>query len=531
MSRAVCCWCSSPLVELEGAWWCGNTGSDVCRRRQIACGTARLDGKGKSQVRHWLYIPTPVQTLWHEATLNREATRIGVGGAAGPGKSRFARETLYWFAQQVPGFHALLLRRTHKDLEQSHLAPRFMPHEVASRGGDYVKGPPAQAIFHHKGQADSVIRAGHMESDTDVQNYLSSEYDAIVPDETVTFQRDPMLELFSRARTTNPFMFRLRGLDHPDPDQRLDGSFVMCPTNPGGRGALWYRDFFVTHTVPRDEFPKYNPARWVFFQAHLRDNPYLAPGYRESLENLPEMRRRQLLEGDWDAFDGQFFGELRQTKDGQPYHAARVEVPSGVEWSCGMDWGFNAPGVIGWYASLADGHYHRAREYKFSGQTADQVATAFHRITAELGIQRVRYVAGDPAMWAKTGAGKGESIAETLLRRRVPMRKGDNDRFNGAMRVHEFFRDDGAGRPYLTVDPVTCPYWWRTLPSLVQDEHDPDDVDTTKDDHAYDETRYWAMSRPSPTRIVKDDAPGPGTWGYETQMAERLAQRQQAVVA
>jgi hypothetical protein len=39
----------------------------------------------------------------------------------------------------------------------------------------------------------------------------------------------------------------------------------------------------------------------------------------------------------------------------------------------------------------------------------------------------------------------------------------------------------------------------RTLPAMVQDKNDPDDLDSSKDDHACDALRYGAMSRPRPT--------------------------------
>lgn len=300
MSRATCCWCGSALVFVEAVWWCG-AASDVCRRKQTVYAVAAQDRKTKA--RKWLYVPTPKQAVWHAAVYRPDITRVCVGGAAGPGKSRWLRETLYRLAREVSGFHGLLMRRTFKDLDQSHL--RFMPYEVKQRGGRYTD---RVAYFPHKGQPDSIIRAGHMESDGDVQNYLSSEYDVIAPDELVTFERDPMLELFSRARTTNAAMLR------------LGGAKVCAPTNPGGRGALWVKDFFIDKTPDPTEFPKYNPAIWAFFDARLEDNPYMDPAYRETLENLPEMRRRQLLEGDWNAYEGQFFGEWRPEIDGKPWH-------------------------------------------------------------------------------------------------------------------------------------------------------------------------------------------------------------------
>jgi phage terminase large subunit len=313
---AVCCWCQSTLVQAQGCWWC--SGSEACRRRQTQFASAHTNKK-TGAIERWLYVPTPIQAVWHEATLMPSVTRLGVGGAAGPGKSKFDRETLKWFARFVPGLHALLLRKTHKDLDQSHL--RFLPHDVAQVGGTW-KVSDRMAVFPHKGEPESIIRAGHMESDGDVENYLSSEYDIICVDEAVTFNRDPLLELFSRARTTNPHMFKLRGF--VSEDIRLDGSFSLTSTNPGGRGALWYRDFYVTKEVDREEFPHYNPDRWLFFGARLEDNPYMAVGYRENLENLPEMRRRQLLEGDWNAYEGQFFGEWRPTMSGQPWHVQEL---------------------------------------------------------------------------------------------------------------------------------------------------------------------------------------------------------------
>lgn len=478
-------------MQAEGAWWCGNPATAACRQRQARYAAQLFDKKRKQRV-GWRYVPTPKQAVSHE--MQQACKNTLSGGAAGPGKSRQLREAAYRDCLELEGLTVLLLRRTYKQLEDTHL--REFVKDEKQIGATYLDGKK-QMRFPN----GSLIQAGHCETVADAQNYLSTEYDRILFDELVTFDEEPALEIMTRARTSKPAVLA-RG-----------GAKVWAASNPGGRGALWVKDFFIDKTPDTAKYPRYRPEDWAFVQAYLDDNPYIDPDYRTTLENLPEARRRQLLYGDWQVFEGQFFGELRAERDGVPYHAQSVAIPAGVEWSAGMDWGYNAPGCVGFYAHLADGHYHRAREYKFQGQTADQVATAVKGILKELKVSKLRYIAADPAMWAKTGAGKGESIAETLLRRGLPMRRGDHDRFNGAIRVHEFLRDDGEGRPFLTVAP-TCRYWWRTMPALVQDAKDPDDVDTTKDDHAYDETRYWAMSRPSPTRQkAMDLTPGPGTAG------------------
>jgi hypothetical protein len=59
-----------------------------------------------------------------------------------------------------------------------------------------------------------------------------------------------------------------------------------------------------------------------------------------------------------------------------------------------------------------------------------------------------------------------------------------------------------------------CKYLIRTLPAMVQDDHDPEDIDSSKDDHAVDALRYGAMSRPSPTRFVKDETLTPNSIGW-----------------
>ncbi len=97
-------------------------------------------------------------------------------------------------------------------------------------------------------------------------------------------------------------------------------------------------------------------------------------------------------------------------------------------------------------------------------------------------------------MWAKTGHGKGESIAETLQRHGLPMLKGDNDRKNGWQRCHELLRLAPDGTPWLTIDR-TCVYGLRSLPAQVSEKKDPDDVNTRGDDHWVDAWRYGAMSR------------------------------------
>jgi len=122
----------------------------------------------------------------------------------------------------------------------------------------------------------------------------------------------------------------------------------------------------------------------------------------------------------------------------------------------------------------------------------------------ELGITGPVPLYGDPNMQAGSrGSGvHGESIAESLGCGFVA---ADNDRFNGWMRCHQLLRDDAAGRPWVQVHP-DCRYLIRSIPAAKSAKTDPDDVDTTMDDHALDAWRYGAMSRPAPRQMVRSRA-------------------------
>jgi hypothetical protein len=104
----------------------------------------------------------------------------------------------------------------------------------------------------------------------------------------------------------------------------------------------------------------------------------------------------------------------------------------------------------------------------------------------------------DPSMFAKDGH-TGESYAETFQRNGVWGRAGDNDRAMGWGRMRHWLGRHPEGGAWLMYHP-DCTYAVRTIPALVHDEGNPDDIDTTGEDHAGDADRYGLMARPTPTQ-------------------------------
>lgn len=444
----------------------------------------------------WLYTPTPRQVEFHKA----RATNVLYGGAAGGAKSHALRWEAYRRCLTVPGYRALLFRRTFAELLDNHIDEAIREVERMKEAGvavGYVKDEK-RVTFRHPTGPDSWVRFAHCENEGDEEKYLSSQYELLMLDELATFTQKQALGILSRSRSP------LEGVT----------PVARCSSNPGGAHTLWVLDWFMGKTVTSEQDPYYDPADWAFLPSKLYDNPWLMDPdgsfrrYEKRLGGLGPERRRQLLDGDWTAITGAFFSEWREAD-----HVRDIGIPQHVEYFGSMDFGWNSPGCFLLWAALPDGHFHVVRDWKFRLMTADQVANKIKAMCQQLGIPRLRYVACDPAMNQKTGAGRGESILETLRRRGLNVTQSDNDPYNGAMRCHQLLAPAPDVVPWCTFDP-SCGYLRRTIPALVSDDKDPDRVDTTGDDHGYDAWRYGAMSRPSPTTIAEEKSYPIGSMGW-----------------
>lgn len=432
--------------------------------------------KGKQKVCR--YVPLPRQVDAIELVLRPAGpTYILLGGAAGGSKSKGLREIAHMLCLTRPHFRVLLLRRTYKELDQTHLRDAEM--EAPTMGAEAV--PSAKIVRYPNG---SLLQFGHCETAADAGNYLSAEYDLILFDELVTFEETMFLLISSRARTTKA-------------DWRPK---ILCGTNPGGPQSHWVRHRFVDHAVDLEMFPDYDPTDWAFVPSKLEDNPYLDQQYEKKLLSLPPELRKAYRDGDWDIFPGQYFPEWRRTKHVMGPVAHAVDTARVLS----LDWGFVKPGSCGWWV-LTDDHAYREEEYIFTRTTAFEVGKEIARRTKERGLERVKYLVYDTAMEIPNND-SGESTIETVRRGlragglSIATVKADKDRVNGWQRLRHWLGTSPDGTPWLQSSPA-CGYFNRTMPSLVSDSHHPEDVDSDGEDHAADEARYFVMSRPMPGTV------------------------------
>jgi hypothetical protein len=180
----------------------------------------------------------------------------------------------------------------------------------------------------------------------------------------------------------------------------------------------------------------------------------------------------------------------------------------------GLDWGSASPGCVLFGAALPDGHAHIWDELKFQRQTVKDVAGMIKDKCKDWGFAKVPTIYCDPALKIRTGQ-IGEDYIATFARHGVVLVPVSNDRNVGWQRVHEALSIDPAtGTPWLTVHP-RCKYLIRTLPLMVQDKNDPEDLDTATDDHPSDALRYLLMGGLRPgtkAKTVRRDPPNSWAW-------------------
>ena len=213
--------------------------------------------------------PTPKQL----AFLLLDIPEALYGGAAGGGKS----DALLMAALQyvhVPGYAALLLRKTYADLA--------LPGALMSRAIEWLA--PSDAQWKGAGKewvfpSGATLTFGYLDTENSHFRYQSSEFQFIGFDELTQFRETQYRYLFSRLR-------------------RLEGQTVplrmRAASNPGGVGHEWVRERFID--VDKEEESR------LFIPATLSDNPYLdRDTYLNSLSQLDPITRQQLLHGDWTA--------------------------------------------------------------------------------------------------------------------------------------------------------------------------------------------------------------------------------------
>lgn len=350
----------------------------------------------------WHYIDgngNVKQNIRQYAMMCYEGPEALFGGQAGGGKSFYVlMDALRYF--DVPNYCALILRRTWNELSSSSDALINVALEVLA--------PFKYAKLCEYNVTDRVwtsneggrIQFAHAENAKDIFRFQGTAFQRIYFDE---------IGLFEESQYN--FMFRSQR-------RRKDGLVSQVPVvmrataNPGGAPFV------------RQRFVQSRNKECVFIASGLNDNPFIdAEDYRKKLEKLPDILRRQLLEGDWDVMaqggmiDRSWF-EIVSVMPPCKYYvrawdqAGTVPGPANndPDWTVGTLMGYDYSNTKNIYIDLRKGKFIRVR------RTSGEVERMIEMAMAVDGDDVLQVIEQQPGA---TGKSEMERLRKKWFGRRV----------------------------------------------------------------------------------------------------------------
>lgn len=417
-------------------------------------------------MREIIVEPNEKQRIFFEST----AKYTAYGGARGGGKSWAMRIKLILLALNYSGIQILLLRRTLAELRENHLLPMMA----------ILKGIATYSTVEKefRFQNGSRIKLGYCDSENDVLQFQGQAYEVIGLEEATHFTEFQFLALTESNRASGNMKTRFK--------PRM---YFTC--NPGGVGHEWVKRRFIDREFRGSE----KPSDYLFIKSLVFDNKYIMennPEYLDTLMNLPETRRKAMLYGDWDAFEGAFFPEFDPRRH---IIVGGVDIPEGAIRFRALDYGLDMTACL-WCAACGDGSIIIYRELYESNLLLSEAAEKILLSTEK--NERIRYTVASPDLWNRrqeSGKSGFDIMSASGLKNMI---KADNSRIAGWRVVREYLKAGASygGEPRVKISSE-CKNLIRCLPLLRFDERIREDASDTPHEitHAPEAMRYALMSR------------------------------------
>ena len=415
---------------------------------------------------------------------------IFYGGARGGGKTA---GSLLDFLQDIhigKPWKGILFRRTFPELE-----------EVIVQAKEFFG--PTGAIYHETKKTfqfptGATYKLRALEKPRDAEKYQGHQYTHITWEELGNW---PDLRAYDmlKACLRSPF-------DVPFKRIRATG-------NPGGVGHYEIKKRFVDPCPTGYKLISDEKGERMFIPAKVTDNQILLENDPEYIDRLKAVGSPQLvrawLEGDFSAIEGSFFPEFGIKHILEPF-----KVPNHWHRIRAYDHGYASPFAVLWGAVSSgkddEGVQHRCRKGSIviyrewygssegnEGQRLDprEIAKGIREREEE---QIDQYVS-DPAIFKTEG---GPSIAEEFYNHGIKWTRADNQRLPGWLQIRLRLKAQKLPMIYFF---STCTNVIEQLPLQQHCQRNPEDLDTTGEDHLADTLRYLCMARQLESQYKKPE--------------------------
>lgn len=477
----------------------------------------------------WRPIPNSSQAL----ALDTRAQHTLFTGARGPGKTdtqlmRFRRRVGKGYGSFWRG---IILDREYKNLDDLVIKSKRWFYAYGD-GARFLESAASYKWVWPTGE-ELLFRAA--KKDADYWDFHGQEFPFIGWNELA---KQPSPVLYDMMMSTNRSSFTEK--DWPIvanermamPDIPLE---VFSTSNPYGAGHNWVKRRFIDPApygrVVRTSVEVFNPKTQrrepvertqVTIFGSYRENIFLDPVYVASLESERDPnKRRAWLHGDWDIVAG---GAIDDLWNRAVHVVPRFRVPRGWIVDRALDWGSTHPFSVGWFAEANGEEAELPNGKKFCPPPGSLVQIAEWYGTRDIGTNEgLKMSAPDIAVGIKER--EARLIADRWIERTPApgpadnqirdVRESDVDTIEKKMGDHgiwweqsdksrgsrmnglQLFRDrlaasltgEGPGLYFME----NCVASISTIPVLPRSELNPDDVDTTAEDHPYDMARYRVL--------------------------------------
>jgi len=489
---------------------------------------------------------SPIPNSSQELALDSRAHHTLYHGARGPGKTdtqlmRFRRRVGMGYG---PFWRGVIFDREYKNLDDLVTKSKrwFNAFEDGAR---WISSKDAYKWVWPTGE-ELMFRTAKTVSD--YWNYHGQEFPFIGWNELTKYPTD---ELYQMMMSTNRSSYTpekdgwIGGTRPRDggPPVGIDGDIpppipleVFSTTNPYGPGHVWVKGQFIdpapegdpifTETEINDPRTKakltVRKSQIAIFGSYV-ENIYLSPEYIADLERITDPARREAwLKGSWDIQVG---GALSDVFRRNRHVPPQFPIPKGWRIDRAMDWGSSHPFSIGWFAEangeeaiLPDGTswcpppksliqiselYGTEKLGSNKGVKWGSKRVAREIIAHEIMLLEKKLIFTTPSRGPADNQIRNVNDDDTLTIEQGFNAEGiyweSSDKAKGSRKVGlQLMRDrlqdaiDGEG-PGLWFFP-NCVASLAIIPIVPRDEDDPDDVDTTSEDHCYDMVRYRVLA-------------------------------------